>query len=59
MLFSGRSNRHVQWCDDHTWAFNLKVSLVSSDTQAMQAGMPRGIPAYFAWVSEFTKETFK
>ena len=44
---------------DHTWAFYFKVSLVSSDTQAMQAGMPGGIPAYFAWASELTKETLK
>ena len=26
--------------NQHTWAFDLKVSLVSSDAQAMQAGMP-------------------
>ena len=42
------TDRQVLVSDGHTWAFYFKVSLVSSDAQAMQAGMPGGILACFA-----------
>ena len=53
ILLGGRTSRVkldflVKLLDNHTWAFYLKVSLVSSDAQAMQYGMPGGILTCFA-----------